>query len=104
MCLKLGIDDPEQWLEDCPDRVFEVWEAYSRLEPWWGERELLAKLLAVSRCLLAGKYDEDKVAKVLANADMIAAGYMPGDWVDQPERKPEASIEEAQAKLEARLG
>lgn len=104
MCLKLGIDDPEQWLEDCPERVYEVWDAYSRLEPWWGERELLARLLAAVRCLLAGNYAEDKVAAVMKNADDIAMVYMPYDYIGQPERKAEASIEDVQKQLESRFG
>lgn len=84
--------------------MFEVWEAYSRLEPWWGQRELLARMLAVLRCLLAGKYDEDKVAGVMKTVDEMAGNWMPGDWVDQPEPKAEASIEEVEAQLAARFG
>lgn len=103
LCLSLGIDDPEQWLEDCPDRVFAVWEAYSQVEPWWGQRELLARIVASLRCLLAGKYESDKVEGVLKNLDTIAAGYMPGDWVDRPEPKPESSIADVEKQLAARF-
>lgn len=104
MGLKLGIEDPEQWLEDCPERVTDLWDAYYQLEPWGGERELLARILATLRCLLAGKYDEDKVAKVMQNVDDMAGNWMPGDWIGQPEPKPEQSIQEVEAALAARFG
>lgn len=30
----MGIDDPEQWLEDAPKRIVDLWEEYWKLEPW----------------------------------------------------------------------
>lgn len=103
LCLRLGIDDPEQWLEDVPDRIYEIWLAYSQIEPWWSEREMLANLVALVRILLAGKYDEKNVESVLKHADQMAAAYMPPDWVDQPERKPQ-TINDIEAALAARYG
>lgn len=103
LCLRLGIDDPEQWLEDVPDRIFSLWMAYSQIEPWWSEREMLAQLVGLVRMLLAGKYSEENVEKVLKHADQVAACYMPPDWVDQPEVK-QMSIEETEAMLAARFG
>lgn len=34
MCLQLGIDDPEQWLENVPKRVLDFWDAYYKIEPF----------------------------------------------------------------------
>ena len=103
LCLRLGIDDPEQWLEDVPDRVYSLWDAYSQIEPWWSEREMLAQLVGLVRMMLAGKYSEENVEKALRNADMLAASYMPPDWVDRPEIKP-MSLEETESILAARFG
>ena len=97
--------EPAEWLDSIDEETYRTWEAYSRLEPWWGHRELLAKLLATQRCLLAGKYEEDKVSGVLKNVDDVAAGYMPGDWVDQPEPvDPEKAIRDVEKQLAARFG
>lgn len=101
LCLRLGIDDPEQWLEDCPDRVFEVWDAYAQLEPWWGDREMLAGLLATTRSLLASKYEDRQIEAVLKSVDQITAAYMPGDWVGQPPPVDE-QVSGIQTTLEAR--
>lgn len=51
------------------------------------ERELLSKLLVVSKQLLAMKVGEDSVERVMKSVDDIAAWYMPSEWIDQPKRE-----------------
>lgn len=63
------------------------------------ERELLAKLLVVSKQLLAMKVNEDSVERVMRTVDDIAAYYMPGEWVNQPNRE-ELSPEEYWQRVE----
>jgi hypothetical protein len=31
--LKFGVQDPEQWLESVPERIWRVWQAYFYTEP-----------------------------------------------------------------------
>jgi hypothetical protein len=64
---------------------------------------MLAQLVGLVRMLLAGKYSEENVEKALHNADILAASYMPPDWVDRPKIKP-VSLEETEAILAARFG
>lgn len=48
LCLELGIDDPEQWLEDTPKRIVDFWENYYRVEPFglpWHQTAQTAELL-----------------------------------------------------------
>ena len=104
MGLKLGIEDPEQWLEDCPDRVFDLWESYSQLEPWWGERELLAKILSCLRHLVADNTEKDGIAERLQSLDRDASQFMPADWYGQPDAvDSEQAILQVQRQLEAGL-
>lgn len=82
MGLKLGIDDPEQWLEDCPDRVSENWDAYFAVEPFGGERELLARAVSLLYVLC---FTHAKPEHVMADSDRIMQQLMPSEWVGQPE-------------------
>jgi len=79
--LKLGIEDPEQWLENCPDRVMDNWLAYYRLEPFGMESELLSKIagLLFYLCRRHGGEVED----IDKFASAIARCLMPGNWVGQ---------------------
>jgi hypothetical protein len=46
--LELGIDDPEQWLEQAPERVVALWEAYDTQEPFgqpWHREAVTQSLL-----------------------------------------------------------
>lgn len=47
VCLELGIDDPEEWLNSISDRVFNVWWAYYQCEPFGSHWEQTASLAAV---------------------------------------------------------
>lgn len=85
MCLRFGVQDPEQWLEDVPDRVWELWKSYYALEPFGGERELFAKLVVLIKQLLAIKYKPEDAGKILKACDDIAGSEMPWEWIGQPQ-------------------
>lgn len=47
VCLELGIDDPEAWLDSISERTFDVWWAYYQCEPFGSHWEQTASLAAV---------------------------------------------------------
>lgn len=58
VCLATGVsDDPEQWLHEADDRKLAFWRAWYRLEPWGGDKEVLAAVATLithlDRTLLA---------------------------------------------------
>ncbi len=79
----IGIEDPEQWLEDVPQRVFAAWKSHYRVEPFGGERELLAKAVALLYTIAMQHTEFDAVQKMV---DAIVPGLMPSDWIGQPEQ------------------
>lgn len=100
VALACGESDPEQFFEDMPDRVFRFWQSHYKVEPWGGERHLLAKIAHLLSVLVAMQ-GGDKDA-VLATADL-----MPPDWIHQPEREPEQEASgwaSVQAMLAKRYG
>jgi hypothetical protein len=103
LCLQFGEQDPEQWLEDVPDRVWEVWKAYYALEPFGGERELAAKAVVLLKRLVATKFDAESITKVLDSCDRLTGTEMPWEWIGQPEPTAEvdsiASAEQLMAGL-----
>jgi hypothetical protein len=76
--LKLGIEDCEQWLEDCPDRVYRNWYAAYQCEPFGNETELLARIASLLY-IIASKGTELEV--VSRASDAILRTLMPSDWV-----------------------
>jgi len=101
LSLRLGIEDPEQWLEQCPERVYENWLAYYRLEPWGMEAELLAKIVGLLMYLCRKQGGEIEDIEKFAN--VIARCVMPGNWVDQqPDKTVERlTPEQLKARFEA---
>lgn len=89
LCLRFGEQDPEQWLEDVPDRVWDLWKAYYSLEPFGGERALMAKTVVILKQLLASKFREGST-EVLQSVERLAGSEMPWEWIDQPEPEPES--------------
>jgi hypothetical protein len=61
LCLKLGIDDPEQWLEDVPERVISNWEEYDRIDPFGQEWHQTASTNQMLYGLLEYHYRTHKV-------------------------------------------
>ena len=100
MGLKVGEQDPEQWLEDCPDRVYDQWQAFYRLEPWGGERELLARIVSLLWLIAVENRKSDEVSKV---SEMIVNSLMPGDWIGQPETPDEQGSVETFESVVAKL-
>lgn len=75
------MQDAEQWLEDCPKRVFENWLAYYRLEPFGNESELLGQIIGLLYYLACRQGGELKEIEKFVKA--IQRCVMPGSWVDQ---------------------
>jgi len=101
VCLALGVDDPEAWLDRAPQRVVAVWRAFYRLEPWGNdyqrhavEASLLSRINATIGASFGAKL------KPLSFADL-----MPQEW-DRPEaiEVDSASIKQAQAAIAAKWG
>lgn len=86
LCRELGIEDYEQWLEDCPDRVLSAWESAHAVHPFGGEQYLLARIAA----LLFMQTQSRVGAKTWEAMDRIAALFMPANWIG---RKEGAEIE-----------
>jgi hypothetical protein len=68
------------------------------------ERELLAKLVVATKQLLAMKLKEDSVERVVKKVDELAAGYMPVDWIGQPEIVEVDPIEQFEKQVEMLYG
>lgn len=79
LCLAFGIEDPEQWLEDCPRRVLNVWRAFASADRWGDERRLAAVATITLKQLLSAKIDKDHRQSVLESIDKIAERYLPAD-------------------------
>lgn len=47
MCLALGIDDPEAWLDRVDQRTFDLWQAYYQIEPFGNEWAQTASTLSM---------------------------------------------------------
>jgi hypothetical protein len=100
LCKELGIEDPEQWLEECPQRVFENWQAYDKLEPIGPNCEFMARVISLLYVIASQKIDFESVHN---SVERIIPCFMPSDWIGQP--KPEdasdnlKSIEEQMRRL-----
>lgn len=98
MSLKCGIDDPEQWLENCPERVFDNWLAHYRLEPWGNESELLSKIIGLLFYLCMKQRGDFNQIETFMNS--VAKLHMPSTWVGQ---QRDASIDKVtKEELKAR--
>lgn len=78
LCLAIGHDDPEAWLETATERQLALWKAFYRLEPWGAEfhrsattQSLLSGLLSMTAAANGGKLECREFAE-----------YMPSDWID----------------------
>ena len=87
---KLGIEDPEQWLEDCPDRVYERWVAAYRLNPFGDEQFMQARICALLFMLVQRDYKEATWEAMVR----ITKLFMPPDWIgNQSERVPIKAVD-----------
>ena len=82
----LGVDDPEQWFESSHDSVFQQWQAFYKLEPFGGERELLARIAAFLQIIAWKDRDEAGIKSVNKCAQELVQSMMPADWIGQPEK------------------
>jgi hypothetical protein len=96
LSLRLGVEDPEQWLENCPDRIYDNWLAYYRLEPFGGESELLAKIIGLLFYLCRKQGGEIEDIDKFASA--IGRCMMPSNWVGQQPNQSGGKIDAQQLK------
>ena len=80
--------------------AFENWRAYYRVEPWGGEKELLARIVAILQMLMWKEYASD-VEWADKRVESLVQLLMPGDWVGQPEQANTATAEQSIASFEA---
>lgn len=104
MCLRFGIDDPEQWLESCSLRKLNIWHAYYAIEPWGDEQRILAAIVASVRQLVMFKIDGDKAEKLIELLERVAACYMPGEWIGQSKISDVDQIEQFEKQVESMYG
>jgi hypothetical protein len=94
---ELDLEDPEQWLEDCPDRVFENWVAAYRLRPFGDEQALLARAVSLLFLIASRGQQFEQVYKA---SDSIMKLLMPEDWIGNAKEKatiPTVDIENLKA-------
>ena len=90
MATRLGIQDAEQWLEDCPRRVFDNWRAQYIVAPFGDEQTLLAKILAaIYLLILRGGSDLQEIDKAVNG---IMPAFMPAGWADEDDKPTGDSI------------
>lgn len=74
--------EPEEWLNAVSKSQLQVWKNYYRVEPWGGELELLARILAAVESGLMAE-DQGKLRRAL---DLLASKWLPASWIGQPEQ------------------
>jgi len=87
LCLKLGISDPEQWLEDVDDELWSLWKSYYALEPWGNENQLLASIAASLRIIAMKDATEETAATVSDRLDKLTALGVDPLWIGRHEIK-----------------
>ena len=90
MGLKLGLEDPEQWLEDCPDRVYDNWHAAYRLRPFGDEQELLARVVSLLILLASKQMD---IATVVKASDSIMQSLLTSEWVGARDESDKSAVD-----------
>jgi hypothetical protein len=86
---RLGIEDPEQWLEDCPDRVYDRWVAAYRLNPFGDEQLLLARLCSLMFLMVREKYGDETCDAM----NSLTKLFMPSDWIGSLSSKQSLKID-----------
>jgi len=89
VCLQLGIDDPEAWLDTVPERVLALWAAFYRVEPWGNGYERTAAISSLLSANLA-------MAAASCGSEMTiqpTGDFMPSNWIGQERKKPKRKID-----------
>lgn len=79
LCLAFGVQDPEQWLEECPRRVLNVWRAFAIADGWGMQRRQAAANAIATKRLLAFKYAGDSRKDAIAEFDELVEKHLPLD-------------------------
>ncbi|QDV86915.1 phage tail assembly protein T [Stieleria magnilauensis] len=83
LCLALGIDDPEAWLDSASERQLALWQAFYRIEPWGAEfhRSATQASLASAAISMAAAANGQKIEI------QEFGSFMPSDWIGESKRK-----------------
>lgn len=84
MSKELGVSDAEQWLEDCPSRVFDNWVAAYRLRPFGDEQLLLARAVSLLFMIASRGRNFEQIYNA---SDAIMRLIMPSDWIGNTKEK-----------------
>lgn len=82
VCLAVGKDDPESWLESVSERQLLIWKAFYQIEPWGMEFHRHA----TESSLVSGLISMIAASNGQAVPMREFAEFMPADWRD-PEKK-----------------
>lgn len=97
MCLQLGIDDPEAWLDAASDEQLALWQAFDRIEPIGRDWERHAAAMSMIDGLYALTLNvnvPDNEYKPRQLKDFLPPGYM-----DPTEKIPFKKQMAAMAKI-----
>lgn len=89
LCFAFGVQDPEQWLEECPPRVLNLWRAFAVADGWAMQRRLDVLGAVSQKRLVASKYKKSDVEEAMESLDKLVEHYLPVDmrW-EEDEKKP----------------
>ena len=83
VCLAIGHDDPEGWLETVTSRQLALWKAFYQLEPWGADFERSAAqsaLLSGQISMMAAGYGQQIESQGLED-------FMPSDWANATKKQ-----------------
>lgn len=78
--------------------MFNGWEAFASLEPFGGEREMLARIASLLTILAI--QGGSKSGDVLDASDSIMRAFMPAEWIGQPKPDEAPDIGTQMAQFE----
>ena len=81
MCLQLGIDDPEAWLDTAEDRVLRLWEAYWQVEPWGMDWHRHGNQMVMLDAIYAATVNPN-LPKGKRHDVRDMSSFMPGEFID----------------------
>lgn len=97
VCLELGIDDPETWLDLIPERVFDLWWSYYQCEPfgrnWEQSASIAASVSNVASMIAASNGVKSDPASVL--------DFMPSESLPWMKRKKYGNNSVTDGKVQA---
>lgn len=105
VCLALGIDDPEAWLDTVSPRTLAIWSAFYRVEPWGNEYERsagVAALISAQTAMIAATVAQKMTPQPVSD-------FMPSNWLRRTQSRARSvvdaeSIKKSQRKFASMYG